>query len=174
VIDNPATFNPIRHRYNWRYGLVDGSPPTARARFPTKLPRPPKTRQERGDGGSSRQGGRGDTNEVRVDRRPGRESTGACDWDTLMRDAVTDQADRSGRDNRSRDYNARANRGDRDERDQQARSRERPRGNSQYACKSFFSRPFRRHDDDKDDGGYYDHSGHGGLSEASFWGFDEC
>jgi hypothetical protein len=61
----------------------------------------------------------------------------------------------------------------RDEHDRQGRDRERPRGNNQYACKNFFSWPFRRHDDDKDDGGDYDHPSHGGLSGASFWGFDE-
>lgn len=43
VIDNPTAFNPIRRRYDWRYGLIDGSPPTARARFPTKMSRPPQT-----------------------------------------------------------------------------------------------------------------------------------
>jgi hypothetical protein len=45
AIDNPATYAPIRRRYDWRYGLVDGAPTIAWAiRFPAKLPRPPQER----------------------------------------------------------------------------------------------------------------------------------
>jgi hypothetical protein len=42
TIDNPSSITPIRRRFDWRYGLVDGAPPTARSRFPARLPRPPR------------------------------------------------------------------------------------------------------------------------------------
>jgi hypothetical protein len=52
VIDNPASVQPVRHRFDWWYGLPDGAPQEARAPFPTRLPKPPRdtgARSERGD-----------------------------------------------------------------------------------------------------------------------------
>lgn len=41
----PDNFTPTRRRYEWRYGVVDGSPPSERPRFPARLPKPPREPQ---------------------------------------------------------------------------------------------------------------------------------
>jgi hypothetical protein len=41
AINNPAAVAPVRRRFDWRYGLVDGAPVTARSPYPARLPRPP-------------------------------------------------------------------------------------------------------------------------------------
>ena len=46
AIDDPASVTPIRRRFEWRYGLVDGAPPEARSSFPTRLPQPPREPEE--------------------------------------------------------------------------------------------------------------------------------
>lgn len=155
VIDNPADFAPIRRRYGWRYGLFDGSPPTARARFPTKLPKSSQMHQESKDEGDSRQ----------VERQiagascaAGRSELAAHDRDTVMRGAEIDKSARGGRGNRNHDNDTRISSGARgtrdrerggrdslvrDDRKKHARGSERNRGNGNCACKDFFSWPFR-------------------------------
>jgi hypothetical protein len=52
AIDNPASVQPVRRRFDWRYRPPDGAPQEARAPFPTWLPKPPRdmgARSERGD-----------------------------------------------------------------------------------------------------------------------------
>jgi hypothetical protein len=54
AVDNPASITPIRRRFDWRYNLVDGAPPTARSRFPARLPRPQHDFGERDGHGPER------------------------------------------------------------------------------------------------------------------------
>lgn len=50
AISNPAAFKPVKRPYVWLYGLVDGAPTDARAKFPARLPLPPRepANRERG------------------------------------------------------------------------------------------------------------------------------
>ncbi|TKW08333.1 hypothetical protein SEVIR_6G022232v4 [Setaria viridis] len=60
AVDNPASITPVRRRYEWRYGLVNGALPDARSRFPTCLPWPPREPEGRDDGeGRRAHGGQG-------------------------------------------------------------------------------------------------------------------
>ncbi|CAN6343053.1 unnamed protein product [Urochloa humidicola] len=42
AVDNPSAFTPIRRPYIWHYGLEDGTPVDAVARYPARLPLPPR------------------------------------------------------------------------------------------------------------------------------------
>jgi hypothetical protein len=49
--NNPAAVAPVRRRFDWRYGLVDGTPATARSPYPARLPRPPQGWPDHADAG---------------------------------------------------------------------------------------------------------------------------
>jgi hypothetical protein len=75
AINNPVVVTPVRRRYDWRYGLVDGSPSAARLSYPAKLPRPPqgwpdRTNAGRGNGAPGREARDG---RVAQDPRGGRD-----------------------------------------------------------------------------------------------------
>jgi hypothetical protein len=95
AIDNPEAFAPIRRRYDWRHGLVDGSLPTARARYPTKLPRPPQVPPKRPEGNGRGNNG-GDQNTL----RDSREATAGCGRGADSRDFRVDWEVHGGRDAR--------------------------------------------------------------------------
>lgn len=38
AVDNPASITPVRRRFDWRYGVLDGAPPGTRSTFPARLP----------------------------------------------------------------------------------------------------------------------------------------
>jgi hypothetical protein len=42
AIDNPTGMEPVRHRYDWRYGLVNRMPSSTRSPYPARLPQPPQ------------------------------------------------------------------------------------------------------------------------------------
>ncbi|XP_022678655.1 uncharacterized protein LOC111255768 [Setaria italica] len=58
AIDHPESIVPVRRRYEWRYGLVDGAPSDARSRFPARLPRPPREHISAGPHRAEPSGGR--------------------------------------------------------------------------------------------------------------------
>jgi hypothetical protein len=88
AVDNPASITPIRWRFDWRYGLVDGAPPTARSRFLARLPRPPHDFGERDGHGPERSAPRADHKDPALgrstaerrscDRSGGDDTVGAC------------------------------------------------------------------------------------------------
>ncbi|KAJ1255816.1 hypothetical protein BS78_K154400 [Paspalum vaginatum] len=87
AIDNPASIAPIRRRYDWRYGLIDGSPPEALSGFPARLPRPPLDKEgrdnQRGTSRATRgklrggdRGGRGTSRDTRDEHHGGDRGSG--------------------------------------------------------------------------------------------------
>jgi hypothetical protein len=170
AINNPAAVAPVRRRFDWRYGLVDGAPTTARSPYPARLPRPPQGWSDRANAGRA---SGADGREVRRDGR------GAQD----LRD------DRDMREGLSHRYNGRPgmngeagrhekndrSRGNRGSNSRRSDGRERVGGRT--SCKGFINDRTRRRDDDNDDsdnyGGDNERRGLGNLTGASFWGFDE-
>nr|TKV97270.1 hypothetical protein SEVIR_9G483300v2 [Setaria viridis] len=149
AVDAPENITPIRRRYEWRYGLVDGAPSDARSCFPARLPKPPREPaprihddhgdrrredQRRGKSGASAAGGVG-----------GRGASGEADVDAG---------------GHGRGHHVRQN--DRD------RPKLRP---TRQSCKGDFIWPDkRRGDDDDNDDDDYNHPGHGRKFGDAYWG----
>lgn len=134
AVDNPGNVVPVRRTYNWRYGVVDGTPPGTKPRFPTRLPRPPREPEPQ----------RREADEV---RRHGTHDA-PCARDTHRNRVV-----QPGRDERADERVDRDMRGPRD-----GRQKERP---ARYTCSAqAFTWPARREDDDYDHpGGGWDPNG---------------
>jgi hypothetical protein len=153
VVDNPASITPIRRRFDWRYGLVDGAPPTARSRFSARLPHPPHDFGERDGHGSKRSAPRADHDDSALGRttaeRRSRERSGG--------DNIEGAGGRSSRgtDNhytRGRDPGRDAHPA-RDSRDTRGRDKERarPRPFSSTCKNAVFTWPARCDDEDGND-----------------------
>ncbi|CAO2201038.1 unnamed protein product [Urochloa humidicola] len=97
-------FQPVRRTYEWRYGLEDGAPPGARARFPARIPKPPKEMPDQGPRGKEEGRTRGDIRHGvrREGCRVGRGSAGSCndkafDWPCRHDDDDSDNYEHPGR-----------------------------------------------------------------------------
>jgi hypothetical protein len=162
AIDNPAAYALIRRRYDWRYGLVDGAPATARAtRFPARLPRPPPGRDMQ-----EARGGR--AQHAALDSRPRREARGSSD--SRGRGTEDHHSNRGGRDEHDPRAKGGDHRNDCGEREPQRRKDDKGR---RASCRGYsssyregFTWPSARDGDNSDDD--YDHPGLGKLSSASF------
>jgi hypothetical protein len=172
AVDNPASITPIRRRFDWRYGLVDGASPTARSRFPARLPRPPHDFGERDGHGPERPAPRAD----HVDPAPGRSMAERRSRDRSGGDDTVGAGGCSGRgtDNRhtrGRDLGRDAH-PTRDSRDSSGwdTDRARPRSSSSTCKNAAFTWPARRDDDDEDGNDDYLHPGQGSQLGDSYWG----
>ncbi|CAN6203027.1 unnamed protein product [Urochloa humidicola] len=56
AVANLAAFTSVRRPYVWRYGVMDGAPEGTRARFPVRLPRPPREPEDGGRDGRDKWG----------------------------------------------------------------------------------------------------------------------
>ncbi|CAN6229459.1 unnamed protein product [Urochloa humidicola] len=97
-------FQPVRRTYEWRYGLEDGAPPGARARFPARIPKPPKEMPDQGPRGKEEGRTRGDIRHGArwEERRAGRGGAGSCndkafDWPRRHDDDDSDDYEHPGR-----------------------------------------------------------------------------
>ncbi|CAN6178894.1 unnamed protein product [Urochloa humidicola] len=156
AVDNPSSITPIRRNYTWRYGIVDGSPPGTRAAFPTRLPRPPPTK----DGDEARE----------LRRDDARDATRGVHSDGAGR--VVRRGDIRGARSGSQGRDAERAMGSREVRaTREVRSRQHPqerraaeqenerRRAGRYSCKEQgFTWPHGRNDDEDDD---YEHPGRG-------------
>ncbi|CAO2043195.1 unnamed protein product [Urochloa humidicola] len=145
VISNPDAFVPVRRRYDWRYGLVDGAPPEARSTYPARLPRPPREMVD------SRQEVDGDN--ARLARRDGARG--------LTRRGNDDGDAREGRAARG----VRDTRGERDARGKRPERGGRARSGRSSCREHGFAWPAKRGDDGDDD---YDHPGRGRDTPAGY------
>nr|TKW08179.1 hypothetical protein SEVIR_6G012100v2 [Setaria viridis] len=150
AVNNPENITPIRRRYEWRYGLVDGAPPDARSRFPARLPRPPREPEQRDldDHGDGR---------MPAHRRGGTGSSGAAGGG---RGTHGDGGAAVGGQGRERQHR------------QVDRNRTKHRAD-QSTCKRGFTWPPRRGEDDDDDDDVhrdYNHPGHGRKFGDAYWG----
>nr|TKW29822.1 hypothetical protein SEVIR_3G420500v2 [Setaria viridis] len=147
AVNNPENITPIRRRYEWRYGLVDGVPPDARSHFPARLPRPPREPEPRDldDRGDRRT----------TDHRRGRTGSSGAAGDG--RGAPGDGDAAVGGHGRERQPH------------QVDRNRTKHRAD-QSTCKRGFIWPPRRGDDDDDEHHDYNHPGHGRKFGDAYWG----
>jgi hypothetical protein len=166
AIDNPAAYVPIRCRYDWRHGLVDGAPATARAtRFSARLPRPPPDRDVQ-----EARGGR--AQHAALDSRPRCEARGSGDSRGRgTEDSRSNRGDRDEHDPRAKGGDHRNDRGEREPgRRKDDKGRRTSRRGYSSSCRVGFTWSSARDGDNGDDD--YDHPGLGKLSSTSFWGFD--
>jgi hypothetical protein len=172
AVDNQASITPIRRRFDWRYNLVDGAPPTARSRFPARLPRPPHDFGERDGHGPERSAPRADHEDPAL----GRTTAEQRSRDRSGGDDTVGAGGRSGRGTDNRYIRGRDPGHDahpaRDSRDTRRRDKERvrPRPSSSTCKNAAFTWPARRVDDDEDGNDDYVHPGQGSQLGDSYWG----
>nr|CAB3475795.1 unnamed protein product [Digitaria exilis] len=161
---------PICRRYEWRYGLVDGAPPEARARFPIRLTKPPTLKE--GEAGSSAQpphAGRGWIGGIRAGRHASDEDA----LDAAKGGAADPRAGHRDRDSRGRRNNDNGDTHQLQEeetlRRQLLQRRWRASSRASRGCKDT-GLAWHREDDDDDMGDDQDPWGKGLGYSDDYWG----